>query len=217
MYKAIIFDLDGTLLNTLQDIADSMNRALARLAFPQHPLDAYRYFVGDGMEVLVRRCVPQHISDEKVIAQALLFMREEYALHWADKTQPYDGIPELLDALSRRRVRLMVCSNKPQDFTQQCVTKFLSRWCFEPIVGARPGVPKKPDPASVLEIIRNSGLRVDEFIYLGDTAVDMHTAVAANLHAVGAVWGFRTADELTQSGAKLLLNHPMELMKLFET
>jgi phosphoglycolate phosphatase len=217
MYKAIVFDLDGTLLDTLQDIAESMNRALARLAFPPHALDAYRYFVGDGMEALCRRALPASHNDEKTVAQALLFTREEYAQHCNDNTRMYAGIPELLDALTRRRARLSVCSNKPHDFTRQCVTQYLSRWRFDPVLGSRPNIPNKPDPTGALEIVRLLGLTPQEFLYLGDTAIDMKTATAAGMFPVGVTWGFRTAEELTQNGAKLLINHPMELMKLFES
>jgi phosphoglycolate phosphatase len=214
--KAIVFDLDGTLLDTLRDIGDSMNRALVRLSFPTHTLEKYRHFVGDGMEMLARRAVPPEHSSEQTVAVALRAMREEYAAHWADHTRIYDGVGELLDALTQRGLRLAVCSNKPHDFTLQCVGRFLNRWRFDPVFGARSGVAKKPDPAGVLEIARTTAIAPAEFLYLGDTSVDMLTATAAGMFPVGVLWGFRAADELARSGAKLLIEHPLDLLKMLD-
>jgi phosphoglycolate phosphatase len=211
-YQAVIFDLDGTLLNTLDDLADSLNRVLASSGFPQHGLDAYRYFVGDGVENLVRRALPENARDKATLARCVAGMRTEYGAHWADKTRPYDGIPGLLDNLLARGLRMAVLSNKPDNFTQLTVSSLLSKWRFELVLGERPGVPRKPDPGGALEIARAFGLAPAQFLYLGDTRTDMLTANAAGMFAVGVLWGFRPEEELKSSGAKALIGRPEELL-----
>ncbi|HBF38991.1 MAG TPA: HAD family hydrolase [Firmicutes bacterium] len=211
-YQAVLFDLDGTLLNTLDDLADCMNRVLGRLGYAAHPVEDYRYFVGDGMEMLAARALPSGLSQEKVI-QCSDAMKKEYDLHWADKTRPYPGISQLLDGLMQRQIKLAVLSNKPDPFTKDIISTFLSKWHFHPVIGARPGVPKKPDPAVALEIAKDLKILPEQFLYLGDTNTDMKTAVAAGMFPVGVLWGFRTAEELMASGANLLLHNPPELMK----
>lgn len=211
-HEAVIFDLDGTLLNTLEDLADSMNAVLRRAGFPTHGVDAYRYFVGEGMPTLVRRAVPEERRDEETLAACLAGMREEYSRRCLAKTRPYPGVPELLDQLTRRRVRMAVLSNKPQDATVQMVALLLKAWRFEAVAGARPGGPMKPDPAGALEIAAELALEPIRFLYVGDTATDMRTAVAAGMRAVGVLWGFRTADELQAAGADVLIQEPLDLL-----
>jgi phosphoglycolate phosphatase len=213
-YRAVLFDLDGTLLDTLRDLADSMNRVLAGMGYPIHDTKKYQYFVGDGMEMLAHSALPPGTSNETT-AQCVSFMKEEYGKHWADKTHPYKGIPELLESLVGRDVKMTILSNKPDDLTRVVVNKLLPQWRFKAVVGARAGIPKKPDPTMALEIANNLNILPSEFLYLGDTDTDMKTANAAGMYSVGALWGFRTADELTKAGAKTLIKNPMELMKLF--
>ncbi|HYF49788.1 MAG TPA: HAD family hydrolase [Planctomycetota bacterium] len=213
-YRCVIFDLDGTLLDTLEDIGDSMNTALAEFNVPPYEIDRYRYFVGDGMEVLARRVLPKELCTEDNVSRCVTLMRREYAKRWANKTRPYAGIAELLNGLTSRRVACGVLSNKPHDFTCSIIQQILPEWRFDPLLGARPGVPKKPDPAAALEIIALKKLRPEEFLYVGDTAVDMQTAIAAGMFPVGALWGFRTAEELKDAGARVLLQHPVDLLKL---
>ncbi len=143
-YKAILFDLDGTLLDTLADLADSTNAALAAMNLPQHPLEAYRYFVGDGLENLVRRAMGTEAGDPVALARGIDLARQEYARRWADKSRPYPGIPELLDGLTEKALPMAVLSNKPNQFTQLCVTRLLAAWHFEVIQGAAPNCPKNP-------------------------------------------------------------------------
>ncbi len=215
-YQAVLFDLDGTLLDTLEDLADSTNAALGRLGFPVHPLAAFRYFVGDGMENLVRRALPSQRQTAPAIAECLALVRQEYGQRWAVKTRPYAGIPELLDALAARGVATAVFSNKPHEFTQLCVSRLLPRWQFARVVGAQPSLPGKPDPAGALEISRQMGIAPDRFLYLGDTNTDMQTAVAAGMLPLGATWGFRTPDELLKFGAKVLLGKPIDLLDVLD-
>jgi phosphoglycolate phosphatase len=220
-YQAVLFDLDGTLLNTLDDLADSMNAVLARHGLPQHGLAAYKYYVGDGMANLVRRalsgsvCQPAGQANglsHELMEQCLAELRAEYSQRWHRKTRPYDGIPELLDALEARRIKLAVLSNKPDDMTQLTVRELLPRWRFAEVRGERPGFLRKPDPAAALEIAAQLGVPPRGFLYLGDTSTDMQTALAAGMFPLGALWGFRLAEELAASGAKALLARPLELV-----
>jgi phosphoglycolate phosphatase len=210
--RAVLFDLDGTLVDSLEDIADSMNAVLARLGVPEHPVDAYRYFVGEGMEMLVRRALPDGRDDDTTLTSALLAVRAEYAKRSVRKTRPYPGIPELLDTLAGREIPVAVLSNKPHAPTLDLVGRLLGSWSFAAVLGAGPDRPRKPDPAGAFEIAGELGIAPTEWFYLGDTATDMQTARAAGMGAVGVLWGFRTADELTAAGAELLLPHPLDLL-----
>ena len=214
-FQAIILDLDGTLLDTLEDLADSMNGTLSHFGFPVHALEKYKYFVGDGMENLVKRSLPDSAkSDLQVISQCLEMMRQTYERNWNVKSRPYPGIPELLDALSARGLKMAVLSNKPHDFTLKIVEGLLPAWRFDPVMGERPPIPRKPDPSSALEIAKVLGVEPAGFLFLGDTATDMKTANAAGMFAVGALWGFRNAEELIASGAGKLIAKPAELLEL---
>lgn len=213
-YRAVLFDLDGTLLDTLEDLADSTNAALAQLGCPPHPLDAYRHFVGDGVVNLLTRTLPEARRDPATVARAVELMRAIYAEHWADKTRPYPGIPELLDALAARGVKMAVLSNKPDDTTKLCVARFLPRWSFQAVVGQSPAVPPKPDLAGVRSIVATLAIRPEHFLYLGDTNTDMETANAAGMFPVGALWGFRPAEELRAAGARRLIERPAGLLDL---
>jgi len=215
-YKALIFDLDGTLLDTLADIGNAMNRTLAKEGFPIHPLEAYRYFVGDGVTMLVTRALPPESRNPATIQRCLQVYRTDFNQNWNIQTRPYAGIPEMLDALVKREVKMAILTNKPYDFTQLCVAEFLSPWKFEMVIGERADLPKKPDPTGALEIARRFQLPPSEILYLGDTAVDMQTARAAHIVPVGVLWGFRPREELQASGAQVLLNQPLEILSLLE-
>jgi len=211
-YQAVLFDLDGTLLDTLADLGNAMNRVLAAQGLPGHPLDAYRYFVGEGARLLVTRALPENRRDEATIAACLDAFQADYDQNWRVETKPYPGIPDMLDALTARGLKLAVLSNKPHDFTVRCVHELLPRWTFEPVFGLRETVPRKPDPAGALEIAACLNLPPANFLYLGDTATDMQTARAAGMVPVGALWGFRSAEELAESGAEMLLEEPVGLL-----
>ncbi len=213
-YRAVIFDLDGTLLDTLQDISDSMNAVLGRLELPAHLPEAYRRFVGDGVERLVWRALPKEKRDEEMVRHGVALLSEEYGRRWDATTRPYPGIPGLLDSLATRGMPLAVLSNKPDHFTRLSVSRLLPSWRFHPVLGARPGVPKKPDPAAALEISSTLGVSPELILYLGDSGVDMRTATAAGMCAVGATWGFRPAAELREHGARTLIEIPSDLLAL---
>ena len=194
IFRAVIFDLDGTLLDTLEDLADSMNASLAGLGYPTHSVDEYRYFVGDGVETLARRALPTGVEPQ-AIAAAVAGMRTQYSSRWCAKTRPYDGVPELLDGLTQRGIPFAVLSNKVHDFSLLCVQRLLGRWQFAAVQGVEEGIAKKPDPAGGLAIAKRLGVTPPQVCYVGDTNTDMATAVAAGFFPVGACWGFRTPDE----------------------
>ncbi|MFW6164531.1 MAG: HAD family hydrolase [Planctomycetota bacterium] len=214
--RAILFDLDGTLLDTLDDLADATNAVLSRLGFPTHPVEDFRYFVGDGLRTMVLRVLPESEQDEETVGQAMAWFREEYGRNWADKTRPYRGVPELLDALTERDFPMAVLSNKPHGFTQLCVAKLLARWDFAAIQGVSDRNPRKPDPTGALRIAERLGVPPAQWLYLGDTNTDMQTATAAGMFALGAAWGFRPTEELTANGAQAILDAPAELLDLLD-
>ncbi len=213
-WQAVLFDLDGTLLDTLEDLADATNAVLAREGLPTHPVHKYRYFVGDGLRNQVSRALPPGSRGQQTVARCMKAAREEYARRWDRNTRPYEGVPEMLDGLTARAVRMSILSNKPDDFARLVVARLLSEWSFEVVLGAREGVPLKPDPAGALQVARQMACPPEQFLYVGDTATDMRTARAACMFPVGAVWGFRTEHELRESGARELLNRPQELLDL---
>lgn len=213
-FKAAIFDLDGTLLDTLEDIASSANRVLAELGFPVHPLRAYRTFVGDGVRKLILRVLPaDHRGGETVTACVEAF-RVVYRDNWNVKTRPYEGVAKMLDGFRDRGVRMSVLSNKPDDFTRACVSGFLSEWTFDIVRGAIDGVPRKPDPTGAKTIARDMNVQPAEVIYLGDTGTDMKTATGAGMFAVGVLWGFRSENELLENGAQVVVEHPRDVLQL---
>ncbi|MCK9295386.1 MAG: HAD family hydrolase [Desulfobulbaceae bacterium] len=211
--KAIIFDLDGTLLNTLEDLADSMNRVLVRMGFPTHPAAAYKYFVGDGIEILASRVLPDAQQNKQTIQRCVEEMKREYGAHWRDKTCPYNGVNDMLHALTERNLRLNILSNKPDALTQLTVSAFFPSYSFDIVTGAKKEIPKKPDPTSALHIVKALNLSRDQFLYLGDTNTDMETARNAGIFSLGALWGFRTASELRTSGAQALLEQPLDILQ----
>lgn len=213
--KAIIFDLDGTLLDTLDDLADAGNRVLSDAGLLTHSVDSYKYFVGDGLETLIRRIMPEDMRHKEQIQVMSKAFRKVYATNWNAKTKVYDGVESLLNSLLRKNIPLNVLSNKPHDFTRICVQEFLGKWEFSQVLGNREGMAKKPDPAGALEIAEKLSVAPLDIVYVGDTATDMHTAVAAGMCPIGALWGFRTAQELEESGAARLVAHPEDVLELF--
>ncbi len=213
-YAAVIFDLDGTLLDTIEDLADSMNAALQGEGHAVHAIDSYRYFVGDGIENLVRRALPESARDEESVNRGKAAMEAEYNKRWNAKSRPYTGVPELLDELTQRQIPIAILSNKPEPFTLLAVNELLSPWTFFPIRGARPDTPRKPDPTGALVVAEELGVEPAKCLYLGDTDTDMKTAVGAGMYALGATWGFRPGEELLRTGAQILLDEPMELLEL---
>ncbi|MFH1023710.1 MAG: HAD family hydrolase [Planctomycetota bacterium] len=210
--RAVLFDLDGTLLDTAEDIADATNAALAARGFPGHPLPAYRQFVGDGARTLLERALPPGRRDDATIAACLAGYLAEYERVWNRKTRVYDGIPELLATLAARGIPAAVVSNKPRAFVEKCVAGYLGDFRFAVLLGQDGSLPKKPDPAGALAAARRMGFPPSDILYLGDTATDMATAIAAGMFPVGALWGFRP-EELGAAGARALAKHPRDVLK----
>lgn len=216
MYRGIICDLDGTLLDTLEDLASSMNRTLEAMGFPTHPIQSYRYFVGDGIEELARRSLPEGYRDRELVEECIKGMLDRYRTSWSHKTAPYPGVMELLEQLQRRGIKLAVFSNKPHEFTTIMVDHYFIPGTFEMVLGVGGDVPKKPAPKGVTMILTSLTLTPQETIFLGDTRTDMETALNARLYPIGVLWGFRDKEELLKTGALSTLEYPLELISILE-
>lgn len=210
--QAVIFDLDGTLVDSLADIGESMNTVLQELSLPQHPLVAYRRFVGDGMRMLVCRALPESHRTEDRIGDVLARLREVYGARWDLKTRPYTHMSEALQELLTLGFRLAVLSNKPHPLTVAMVERLFPPDTFAAVIGAEAGFPKKPDPGAALALARRMSVPPAACAYVGDTATDMRTARAAGMYAIGALWGFRDAGELSSSGAQSLAEQPVDVV-----
>ena len=210
-YRAVVFDLDGTLVDSLSDLADSGNALLALYGTPPHARDAYRYLVGNGSRTLIERLLPE--EKDPVIEEALAKYKEIYARSLLRQTKPYPGILALLDELWQRKIPMAVCTNKHPSAAETVIGTLFSPHLFAASVGDRPGVPRKTDPANLLYLLDELGVAPEETAYVGDTSVDMQTAVRAGALPVGVLWGFRDKAELLASGAEVLLAHPAELLE----
>ena len=212
-YKAVFFDLDGTLLDTLADIANSMNGVLAKAGYPTHPVDAYKYFIGEGLEALVRKTLPKEDATPANIAKHFAEMKDVYHDHWKDTSRPYEGIVELLGELKKMNLPVCVLSNKAHEFTSIMIQELIPDYKFAIVNGSFPDKPKKPDPTLALSMVEKLGVKPEEVFYIGDTDTDMQTANNAGFYAVGALWGFRLEDELVSNGARILIKHPMDALQ----
>jgi phosphoglycolate phosphatase len=215
--QAVIFDLDGTLLDTLADIADAANRVLAASGYPEHPEHAYRWFVGDGSAMLIKRALPPDCRDTENISACLECFIADYHQHWHHKTAPYPGIVELLGTLQERQLKMAVVTNKPHLFAGKTVAHYFPRTSFDPIFGQREGIPKKPDPTQALAAARHMQVAPHDCLFVGDSAVDIETARRAGMPSIGAGWGFRPKSELIDAGADHIIDHPMEVLPLLST
>lgn len=211
MIKAIIFDLDGTLLYSLEDLANACNYALNTLEFNTHEVEAYKHFVGNGREKLIERILPEDSRGEETIKKALELFDYYYGKHMLDMTKPYEGIVDLIEELKLRHIKLAVVSNKPHEFAVDVVKKYFND-DFEVVYGQRPNYATKPDPATVYEVMEELQVNKMECIYVGDSNVDIKTAINADVQSVGVIWGFRGQGELEEAGADYLINKPSELL-----
>jgi phosphoglycolate phosphatase len=208
--QAVIFDLDGTLADSLADIGGAMNDTLRDRGWPQHPIDDYKQFVGEGIEVLVTRASPS--LSEPMVKEVVAQYRAHYAERADRNTAPYSGIPEMLDALAAKRLPIAVLSNKRDDFTKGLVQRVFPKWTFAVVRGERTGTPRKPDPTAALELARELGLPPKQIAFVGDTPIDVRTAIAAGMKGVAVTWGFRGEEELRASGAVNVIHRPAELL-----
>lgn len=213
-FAGVIFDLDGTLVDTLEDIGDAMDRVLALEGAPGHSYDEYRRLIGHGIRDLVTRALPEELRTQERIDRCYARMLEDYGRNLLVKTHLYDGVPEVLRALRTDGVPLAIHSNKADAPTQDIVAALLDPADFVEVAGARSSVPLKPDPAVALAIAARFRLPPARVAYVGDSLVDMRTAAAAGMLAVGAAWGFRTRQELLESGAAVVIDAPPDLLDL---
>lgn len=214
MKQLVIFDLDGTLLNTIADLAEAVNRALAACGFAEHPTDAYRFFVGDGVSKLFERALPPEARTAENIARIRTHFMPYYEAHNADLSRPYEGILELLAELQSRGVKVAVASNKYQAATQKLVRHYFGDTEFVAVFGQREGVAIKPDPQIIFDVLEVAGVASEEVLYVGDSNVDMQTGPRAGVDTVGVSWGFRPREELAAHNPVAIIDHPLQLLDL---
>jgi phosphoglycolate phosphatase len=214
--SAVVFDLDGTLLDTLEDIASCANRVLVDHGVPAFSLDAYKMFVGEGLRNLFLRALPAATCSEEKIRECSAQFRAEYDRGWDVITQPYDDVDQLLQEVAGRGYKMSVLSNKPHEFTVRCVERYFGSHPFDLVLGQSDDVPAKPDPAGARRIAEHLGLSPKECLFLGDTGTDMRTAVSAGMYPVGALWGFRSLEEVVGAGAEHVIAAPLELLSILD-
>lgn len=210
-YDLVIFDLDGTILNTLEDLRDSLNYALDRMGFPERSLEEVRNFVGNGIRKLIERALPQG-GDDKTVEEMLVLHRDYYQVHCADKTRPYDGISEMLAKLKQREIQLAVLSNKP-DYAVKILCDKYFPGIFDKAYGFREGIERKPSPEAVFALLEEFGVPREKAVYVGDSEVDVQTAKNAGLDMMIVEWGFRDREFLIESGAVNLVSVPSEILE----
>ncbi|WP_296005181.1 HAD family hydrolase [uncultured Alistipes sp.] len=213
--RLAIFDLDGTLVDSIGDLAVACNTALALRGLPQHSYEAYCGFVGNGIMRLVERALPEPLRSPENVALVRADFVAYYTDHLDVRTEPYPGIPELLAELVRRGVKLAVASNKFQAGTEKVIRSFFPDIRFEAVLGQREGVPLKPDPAVAEEILTLTGIPREQALFVGDSAIDILTAQAAGIRSAGVTWGFRQRTELEEAGADRIVDRADELLDLF--
>jgi phosphoglycolate phosphatase len=212
--KAFIFDLDGTLIDSLADIAESINRMLDARGYPRCEQEVFKQMVGDGMEKLVERALPEGVRSEELIKICVEEYRAHYDMLWNAQTQPYPGIGEMLTEMKARGLKLGVISNKAHRFTVPMTEHFFGKTCFDHILGQRTEVPRKPEPDGAHEMAAVLGLKTEEMAYVGDSGIDMQFAKNSGMRAVGVRWGFRSEAELIECGADLVISSAAELFNL---
>ncbi|WP_228280653.1 HAD family hydrolase [Aliarcobacter cryaerophilus] len=214
MKKTVIFDLDGTLLDSIEDIASSMNKVLESLQLPTHKIEDYKHFVGGGVDILVENALSNQSKEIK--DEVIKRFKIEYDGKLHSKTLPYDGIYELLDELKKLDINLAVLSNKPHEFTVSYVNHFFKNYDFKEVHGQKKDVPKKPDPKAALDIVKCLDSSCENTYFIGDTKIDMQTAKNANMTAIGVLWGFRDEKELRDFGADFIVSNPLEILKIIK-
>jgi phosphoglycolate phosphatase len=213
--KAIIFDMDGTTVNTLEGIMYAMNCVLEEAHFPTHDLEAYKHFIGNGLKVLVSKALPKSNQTEEEIAKYLKLMIDSYDKNWEYNLHLYNGMPQLLDQLTSRGIKLAINTNKIDHIAKLIVDKYFSEWDISCVIGDRSDVPKKPDPTGPIMIMNELGVTPKECIYVGDSEVDVQTAINARLKVVGVAWGFRERDKLVD--ANYIIESPLELLDILDS
>ena len=212
--KLVVFDLDGTLINSLEDLADSANWMLLQHGYPTHPVDAYRYFVGDGMRKLIERILPPEERNDVRIEQCKAEFVAYYTIHMEDKTVVYPGMIELLKELKDRGLKIAVATNKVHIAVAPLMAQYFPGIRFDSMIGQREGIPVKPHPQIMYDILKETDCQPSETLHVGDTATDMQLAHSAGVTPVGVLWGYRPLEELQEAGAKFIIEKPEELLGL---
>lgn len=215
MIKAALFDLDGTLVETLEDLADSVNFALNKYGLPTHELHKFNYFVGNGMVNLIERSLPENVTDKETFDKVFEAFYNHYSIHYLDKTYVYEGLKEALTELKNKGLKLAVVSNKRHEMTEAVIEKTLNGY-FDIVTGQRPDYPVKPDPTLALKIIGELGVEPSECVFIGDSGMDAKTSVNIGCAGIGVLWGFRTEDELLENGAKYIAKEPKDIVEIIE-
>jgi len=213
-FKGVIFDLDGTLINSVEDIADAMNVVLKQNNFPMHNVKTYEQFLGSGLRDLLKKAIGNKNNDSAFIDTCWDAMIAIYAANCTNKTKPYNGIINLLDALVLRKLKMAILSNKADNLTKKIVTELFPTYNFETVIGLTSEETKKPNPKTALQISEIFGMNPQEIVFVGDSGIDMQTATNAGMFAVGVTWGYKDKNELIVNGAKFILNHPSDLFKI---
>lgn len=216
MKRLVIFDLDGTLLNTIADLAAATNQALQHYGYPTHQTEAYHFFVGNGINKLFERALPEKERTEENILKIRSQFIPYYDRHNADMSRPYPGIPELLKTLQQQGIMIAVASNKYQMATSKLVARYFPTTHFVKILGQREGIPVKPDPYIIYEIMETAGVEKEDILYVGDSDVDIRTAHNAGVTAVGVTWGFRPRTELEALHPAHIIEEAGELIPLIQ-
>ncbi len=214
--ELVIFDLDGTLVNTIADLATATNYALAAGGYPTHHMSAYPYYVGNGVTKLIERALPSEARNDDEIERVRRFFKEYYDVHLTDASTPYPGIPELLAELQNRGIKMAVASNKYQSAVERIITYFFPWVDWVAMEGQKPDVPVKPDPSIVFQVLLKSPTAKDAVLYTGDSGVDMETAWRAGVESVGVTWGFRPESELAEHYANNIINSPAQLLEIID-
>ena len=216
MKKLVIFDLDGTLLNTISDLATATNQALEKLNYPVHPTQAYLRFVGNGINKLFERALPEAARTPENILRVRGLFVPYYDAHGTQLTKPYDGIPSVLEALQKQGLKLAVASNKYQAATTELVKYYFPQIAFSAVLGQREGLPTKPDPLFVEDILKQTRTAAGDALYVGDSDVDMQTARNAGVDACAVTWGFRTREELAAYHPKYMAEKPEDILQMLK-
>ncbi|MEE0927784.1 MAG: HAD family hydrolase [Acutalibacteraceae bacterium] len=213
MIKLVVFDLDGTIYNTIEDLADSTNVALLSYGYPTHSIETYKYFVGNGIPNLIMRALPEEHKTQEECDQARGRMLDYYKDHYADKSVPYDGVMDMLKTLKDRGIRLAVCTNKAHHMAVK-IAENIFGGIFDKVIGQSTDRPLKPDPFSVFEIMELVGAAPEETVFVGDSGVDMQVANNAGIKGIGVLWGFRTEKELKENGGHYIVAAPSEIIEI---
>lgn len=215
MIKAVLFDLDGTIANSLKDLANATNIALEKYGFPTRQTEEFKYFVGDGIPKMLERALPEGEKTSESVERLLAVFKPFYAVHYADNTYPYEGVTELIASLKADGIKTAVVTNKVQEMADIVVNKLYGN-VFDIVFGKREGIPAKPDPTAALMTMKSLGVKPEECIFMGDSGMDVAAAVNSGALPVGVLWGFRDREELMQNGARYIIEKPAELLEIIK-